>query len=680
MAKYLTNLDLNLNELQNAVIQNLASAPANPKVGQVYYNTTDKKFCIFEGEAWSSFPTLGDMADALALKADKSYVDEELAKKLAIETYNTDKTAMEQAIASKVAQSEYDEKVAELAGAIATKAEKEYVDEQLALKADKSTTYTKTEVDGLVSPKADKTYVDEELAKKVNVSAYDEKVAELEKADADEKTAREGVAKDLADYITANDAAVALKANSADVYTKEETYSAEEIDDKLEALDCLPAQADNAGKFLTTDGSVASWKTIQSTDSEFVAGASTTLVPTVKQTADALALKANDSEVVHLAGDEEIAGVKTFTADSIFLPANKLTSVDVAEGDFVGQLASKTEDNSLVASLGQSIAQNGNVSSTVMSKNEPKVGTITALATETTAGASLQVADTTASVSGAIELTLAEDNSVSTKLVGAAATISADSNDGQIATTAFVNSHVATAIANKADKATTLAGYGIGDAYTKDEVDAKVSSVYRFKGSVASESALPTEGNVVGDVYNVEDTGSNYAWDGSAWDKLSETVDLTPYLTKAEAQTTYETIANVSGIKSELEGKIGEKAAQTYVDEQLALKANSADVESTYLKKTDAATTYATKEELGQLTDSSVFKVSYTNEELVPSDGVATWNVAHSLGEDVTVVMKEVATNEIVYADYVLAKNMVTIKMNAAETIAANTYKVIILG
>ena len=53
-----------------------------------------------------------------------------------------------------------------ISGAVAPKADKTYVDEQLALKADKSTTYTKTEVDGLVSPKADKSYVDEELAKK----------------------------------------------------------------------------------------------------------------------------------------------------------------------------------------------------------------------------------------------------------------------------------------------------------------------------------------------------------------------------------------------------------------------------------------------------------------------------------------------------------------------------------
>lgn len=71
------------------------------------------------------------------------------------------------------------------------------------------------------------------------------------------------------------------------------------------------------------------------------------------------------------------------------------------------------------------------------------------------------------------------------------------------------------------------------DAYTKAEVDAKLSSVYKFKGSVANVEALPTDA-VVGDTYNVEDTGANYAWDGSNWDKLSDTIDLSDYATKED--------------------------------------------------------------------------------------------------------------------------------------------------
>lgn len=48
----LVNLNLNRNELQNAVIQPLAIAPNNPKEGQIYYNSTDKFIYRYNGKAW----------------------------------------------------------------------------------------------------------------------------------------------------------------------------------------------------------------------------------------------------------------------------------------------------------------------------------------------------------------------------------------------------------------------------------------------------------------------------------------------------------------------------------------------------------------------------------------------------------------------------------------------------
>jgi hypothetical protein len=49
---HLVDIDLNKNQLLNAVVQNLATAPASPKQGQVYYNTTDKTIYVWTGSIW----------------------------------------------------------------------------------------------------------------------------------------------------------------------------------------------------------------------------------------------------------------------------------------------------------------------------------------------------------------------------------------------------------------------------------------------------------------------------------------------------------------------------------------------------------------------------------------------------------------------------------------------------
>ena len=50
--KYLSNFDLCQNELQNAVLQNLATAPNNPKMGQIFFDSANSKFYGYNGTAW----------------------------------------------------------------------------------------------------------------------------------------------------------------------------------------------------------------------------------------------------------------------------------------------------------------------------------------------------------------------------------------------------------------------------------------------------------------------------------------------------------------------------------------------------------------------------------------------------------------------------------------------------
>ena len=72
------------------------------------------------------------------------------------------------------------------------------------------------------------------------------------------------------------------------------------------------------------------------------------------------------------------------------------------------------------------------------------------------------------------------------------------------------------------DKA-KLDAFGSASSYA---LKTDLSSVYKYKGSKATYSALPSSGNTVGDVWNVEADGMNYAWTGSGWDALGAAFDV----------------------------------------------------------------------------------------------------------------------------------------------------------
>lgn len=69
-----------------------------------------------------------------------------------------------------------------------------------------------------------------------------------------------------------------------------------------------------------------------------------------------------------------------------------------------------------------------------------------------------------------------------------------------------------------------LAAFGSADTYA---LKSDITNMYKYKGSVATVSLLPSTGQTAGDVYNVEANGMNYAWDGTAWDALGEIFTIT---------------------------------------------------------------------------------------------------------------------------------------------------------
>lgn len=116
-------------------------------------------------------------------------------------------------------------------------------------------------------------------------------------------------------------------------------------------------------------------------------------------------------------------------------------------------------------------------------------------------------------------------------------------------------------------------------SYVDSAVNRAVSSALKYKGS-CTYAELP-KSPAQGDVYNVTDkhdnipAGTNYAWNGEAWDALAGAVDLSPYLTSAIAASTYATkteltsglagkantehkheIADVTNLQSALDAKV----------------------------------------------------------------------------------------------------------------------------
>ena len=152
-------------------------------------------------------------------------------------------------------------------------------------------------------------------------------------------------------------------------------------------------------------------------------------------------------------------------------------------------------------------------------------------------GAKTQEITVTANVAGTLDTVDATGSLADAKHVK-------DYVDTEIGTEASARAEKDTALENSLTAVTQKVNYGFSgltiDAnnsvktYVDNAVSTAAGSVYRVKGSVATVAELP-QSPVTGDVYNLTTetiygpAGTNVVYDGTQWDALGGTWDLTPY-------------------------------------------------------------------------------------------------------------------------------------------------------
>lgn len=152
--------------------------------------------------------------------------------------------------------------------------------------------------------------------------------------------------------------------------------------------------------------------------------------------------------------------------------------------------------------------------------------------------------------------------------------------------------------------------------YTDQQINTKLSSALKYKGSKDTYADLPKTGNQAGDVWNVvaaygnAHAGTNWAWNGTVWDPLGGTIDLTNYVTAPAAFNTGGMLVEVSDT-----GRMIKQS--TYAAGAMSANNHSAAM----LPNADSVYTYVNSKISGSIWDST--KVVYAK----ASDTNTSWAV-----------------------------------------------------
>lgn len=180
--------------------------------------------------------------------------------------------------------------------------------------------------------------------------------------------------------------------------------------------------------------------------------------------------------------------------------------------------------------------------STPLMDGTAAVGTSTAFArgdhrhpTDTSRASASDVSDLTTRV-GDLEDAVGTGGSVDSKIQTAIqdldSSIAATSNQAISAVTITDGKITASSkitVPTNTNQLTNGAGFQTASE-VQDAIEAAITTVMDYKGTKATVAQLPSTGNKNGDVWHVTETDGEYAWNGTEWEELGSTVDLSGYV------------------------------------------------------------------------------------------------------------------------------------------------------
>ena len=152
-------------------------------------------------------------------------------------------------------------------------------------------------------------------------------------------------------------------------------------------------------------------------------------------------------------------------------------------------------------------------------------------------------------------------------------------------------------------------------------------------------------------------------------------------------------VAVAEALATATDGMVTEDGVQTLTNKTIDADDNTitdleldnfkSGVVTTVIASTSSAsdTAVATEKAIAVALATKTNKLTAQNSALTPVAGVATWEISNTLGTaDVNVMVKEVATNAEIITNIVTTASTITISFNASATVAADTYRAIIIG